>query len=118
MCSKIIGAAIEVHRHVGPGLLERAYAVCLTHELRQLGLDVRTEVTMPLVYKGVALDHAYRLDLLVDGAVIVEVKAVKALQPIHTAQLISYLRLSGLTVGLLLNFHVPLLRTGIKRLVV
>lgn len=113
----IIGAAIEVHRHLGPGLLESAYRRCLVHELRLRGHDVKAEVPVPLEYKGERLDTGYRLDVLVDAKVIVEVKAAKALEPIHEAQLLTYLRLAGVEVGLLLNFHAAVLRDGIKRLV-
>lgn len=113
----IIGAAIEVHREVGPGLLESAYEACLAHELAARGLQLERQVPLPVRYKGVELDCGYRLDLVVEGAVIVELKAAKALEPIHTAQLLTYLRLSGLRVGLLLNFNVPVLKQGIKRVV-
>jgi GxxExxY protein len=113
----IIGAAIEVHRHLGPGLLESAYRRCLVHELRLRGHAVKAEVPVPLEYKGERLDAGYRLDVLVDGKVIVEVKAAEALDPIHEAQLLTYLRLAGVEVGLLLDFHVAVLRDGIKRLV-
>jgi GxxExxY protein len=117
LTEQIIGAAIDVHRHLGPGLLESAYRVCLIYELKQRGLAVRGEVPMPLVYKEVRLDVGYRLDLLVEDAVVVEVKAVKALLPVHEAQLLSYLKLSGARVGFLMNFHVRQLRTGLKRMV-
>jgi GxxExxY protein len=117
VCERVIGAAIEVHRYLGPGLLESAYRVCMAHELRQRGGHVLTEVPMPVEYKGVRLDVGYRLDMLIDERVVVEVKAVKDLLPIHQAQLLSYLKLSGLRVGLLLNFHVPVLTSGIKRIV-
>jgi len=113
----IIGAAIEVHRHLGPGLLESAYEVCLAYELRQMGLKLEQQVPLPVTYKQVKLDCGYRLDLLVDDAVIVEVKAIEQLAPIHDAQLLSYLRLSGKRVGLLLNFHARVLKDGLKRIV-
>jgi GxxExxY protein len=114
---RIIGAAIEVHRTLGPGLLESAYEACLAFELRKLGLRVEEQRPVPVVYKDVKLDCGYRLDLLVDDAVIVEVKAIDQLAPIHDAQLLSYLRLTGKHVGLLINFHVPILKDGLKRIV-
>ena len=98
-------------------MLESAYAACLTHELRQRGLKVLCEAPLPVVYDGIKLDAGYRLDMLVEDAVIVELKAVEALAPIHQAQLLSYLKLSGKHVGLLINFHVVHLRDGIKRMV-
>jgi len=113
----IIGAAIEVHRALGPGLLESAYEECLTFELVQRGLKVEQQKPLPVVYREVKLDCGYRLDLLVEEAVIVEVKAVDRLAPIHQAQLLSYLRLSGCKVGLLINFNVKVLKDGIRRVV-
>jgi len=118
LTEKIIGAAMEVHRVLGPGLLESAYEACLVYELTQQGLKVEQQKALPLLYKGVHLDCGYRLDLVVDEAVIVEIKAVDALHPIHEAQLISYLKLSGCRVGLLINFNVRLLKEGIRRFVV
>ncbi len=112
----VIGAAIEVHRHLGPGLLESTYEACLVHELAQRGCTVEQQKPLPLVYKGIRLECGYRIDLLVDGLVVVEVKAVDDLAPIHTAQLLSYLRLSGCKVGLLINFNVEVLKDGIRRL--
>jgi GxxExxY protein len=112
---RIIGAAIEVHRTLGPGLLESTYLACLVHELRQQGLEVEREKALPVVYKGVTLDCGYRIDLLVQHTVIAELKAVEELAPIHEAQLLSYLRLSGCPVGLLINFNVRQLIQGIKR---
>ena len=114
---KIIGAAIEVHRALGPGLLESAYEACLAFELSDRGLKVETQKPLPVVYRGVKLDCGYRLDLLVDDSVIVEIKAVDHLAPIHQAQLLSYLKLSGCKVGLLLNFNVKMLRQGVSRVV-
>ena len=99
---EVIAAAIEVHRHLGPGLLEVPYRLCLMHELGLRGFHVRSEVPVPLTYKGVQLEAGYRLDIVVEDKVIVELKAVKALEPIHDAQLLSYLRLTGLNVGLLI----------------
>ncbi|KXK13086.1 MAG: hypothetical protein UZ14_CFX002001825 [Chloroflexi bacterium OLB14] len=114
----IIGSAIEVHRNLGPGLLESAYRECLRYELLQRGYEALQEVTLPLIYKGVSLDCGYRLDLLVNDAVIVEIKSVDSLAPIHEAQLISYLKISGGKLGLLLNFNVKMLKHGgIKRLI-
>lgn len=114
---KIIGAAIEVHRALGAGLLESAYEACLAYELTLRGLKVEEQKPIPLVYKEVHLEVGYRLDLLVENAVIVEVKAVEQLAPVHEAQLLSYLKLSGKRLGLLINFNVPVLRDGIRRMV-
>jgi len=111
----IIGAAIEVHRAIGPGLLESAYEACLAFELLERNRKVAKQVTLPLVYKSVKLDCGYRLDLLVDDLVIVELKAVDALNDVHKAQLLSYLKISGLNVGLLINFNVKMLKHGIVR---
>lgn len=112
----IIGAAIEVHRHLGPGLLEAVYEAALAYELEQRRLSVFRQKPLPVVYKGLTFDEGYRLDLLVAGEVIVELKCVDAVLPIHEAQLLSYLKLTGLKVGLLINFKVPVLKQGIKRL--
>jgi len=114
---KIIGAAIEVHKHLGPGLLESAYEECLCRELELRGINFERQVPLPLNYKGLKLDCGYRLDLLVDDCIIVEVKSVDALEPVHTAQVLSYLKLSGCRVGLLINFNVQVLKRGIRRLV-
>lgn len=113
----IIGAAIEVHRILGPGLLESAYEACLAFELKKRGLKVERQVELPLCYKEMNLDCGYRLDLLVNDVVIVEVKAVNGIVPIHHAQLTSYLKLSGSKVGLLINFNVMMLKDGITRIV-
>ena len=113
----IIGAAIEVHRTLGPGLLESAYEECLSHEFSLRHIPFERQKPLPVDYKGARLDCAYRLDFLVSGMVVVEVKAIDALLPIHQAQLLSYLKLGGWKLGLLINFHVPLLREGIKRVV-
>jgi GxxExxY protein len=113
----IIGSAIEVHKHLGPGLLESAYRECLRYELLQRGYIALHEVPLPLTYKGLKLDCGYRLDLLVNDAVIVEVKSVSDLAPIHDAQLLSYLKIAGGKLGLLFNFNVKILKHGgIKRL--
>ncbi len=114
----IIGRAIAVHRALGPGLLESAYEACLAYELNEVGLNVERQKEVPVVYRGVHLDCGYRIDLLVNGLVVVELKSVDQLVPIHEAQLLSYLKLSGCRVGLLLNFNVRLLRDGIKRMVI
>ncbi|MBK8205770.1 MAG: GxxExxY protein [Planctomycetes bacterium] len=114
---KIIGAAKEVHRALGPGLLESAYLACLVFELTQSGLNCRSEISIPVRYKDVRLDCGYRADLIVEDLVIVELKAVERLLPVHDAQLITYLKITGLPLGLLLNFNVPLLKDGIRRLV-
>lgn len=114
---KIIGAAIEVHRHLGPGLLESVYEAALAYELAGRGVAVERQKQVPLAYKGLRFDEGLRLDLLVAGEVIVELKCVDAMLPVHEAQLISYLKLTGLKVGLLINFKVPILKQGIKRLV-
>lgn len=114
---EIIGAAIAVHRALGPGLHESAYETCLAFELRQRSIEVIEQKPLPVVYRAVKLDCGYRLDLLVESCVIVEVKAVEALLPIHQAQLLSYLRLTGLSADLLLNFNVQVLKQGIKRVV-
>lgn len=111
----IIGAAIEVHRALGPGLLESAYQTCLRRELELRGIPSAHEVQLPVKYKGVDLDCGYRLDMLVMGQVVVEIKSVDALDPIHEAQLLTYLRLGNWKVGLLINFNVPVLKDGIKR---
>jgi GxxExxY protein len=113
----IIGAAIDVHKAVGPGLLESAYEACLAYELRQRGLKVEQQKELPFQYRDVQLDCGYRLDLLVEGCVIVEVKAIEALLPIHQAQLMSYLRLTKCHLGLIINFNVTQLTRGIKRVV-
>jgi GxxExxY protein len=114
---RIIGAAIEVHRALGPGLLESAYQACLAFELAQRGLHVEQQKPLPVVYRDVRLDCGYRLDLVVEDQVIIEIKAVDKLAPIHEAQLLSYLRLSGCQVGLLINFNVDILKHGIRRMV-
>jgi len=117
LTEKIIGAAIEVHRTVGPGLLESAYEECLAHEMKLRGLNYERQVPLPVAYKGVKLDCGYRLDFLVEKAVVLELKTVDTLQPIHEAQVLTYLKLGGWTVGLLVNFNVPVLKNGIKRVV-
>ena len=113
----IIGAAIEVHRSLGPGLLESAYEECLCRELELQGIAFERQKPLPLEYKGLKLECGYRVDLVVDGTVVVEIKSVEALLPIHEAQLLTYMKLGGWKVGLLINFNVPVLRQGIRRLV-
>lgn len=115
--ARVIGGAIEVHRRLGPGLLESAYEACLVWELQQRRLAVSTQVPLPIVYGDVRLNVGYRLDVVVEDTVIVEIKAVDAVLPVHKAQLLSYLRLSGKTVGLLLNFNVTRLKDGLTRVV-
>jgi len=108
---------MKVHSVLGPGLLESAYQGCLAHELRNRGLEVLSQVGLPVVYDGEKIELGYRMDLLVENRVIVEVKCVEAIHPVHEAQLLSYMRLSGIPVGILINFHVAHLRDGIRRMV-
>lgn len=112
---EIIGGAIEVHRALGPGLLESVYEECLAHELMERGLSVARQVPLPVVFKGRRLDCGYRMDLIVNDLVILEIKAIERVLPVHEAQLLSYLKLGGKKVGLLLNFHVPYMRDGVVR---
>jgi GxxExxY protein len=111
----VIGAAMEVHRRLGPGLLESAYQECMCHELALTGIPFEYELKLPLEYKGIRLEHGYRVDLVVAGLVAVEVKSIEAITPIHEAQLLTYLRLGGWNVGLLINFNVVVLKHGIRR---
>jgi GxxExxY protein len=113
----IIDSAMKVHSALGPGLLESTYEICLLHELRKRSLEVKSQLSLPVAYDGVRLDAGYRIDLLVESSVIVELKAVERLLPVHEAQTLSYLKLSGYTVGLLLNFNVVHFKNGIKRIV-
>ena len=115
--NQVIGSAIDVHRALGPGLLESAYEECLCHELRTRGVEFRRQVPLPVIYKDVRLDCGYRMDLVVGETVSVELKTVERLSPLHDAQLLTYLKLSRLHIGLLLNFNVPVLKDGIRRLV-
>ena len=115
--SAIIGAAIQVHKELGPGLLESAYEHCLTHLLRKRGYKVELQLTLPVRFDGELIDAGYRIDMLVNDTVIVELKAVEVVNPVFEAQLLSYLKLSGKPIGLLINFHVPQLTKGIKRLI-
>ena len=114
----IIGAAIEVHKFLGPGLLESTYEECLCHELYSRQINFERQLPIPVVYKNIRLDCGYRLDLLVERAIVIEVKAVDQLMPIHKAQLLSYLKLGGWRTGLIINFNVNLLKSGIRRLMV
>jgi GxxExxY protein len=113
----LIGAAMRVHSVVGPGLLESAYETCLSYELEKLGLAVRRQVLIPIRYEELTIDNGYRIDLLVGERIVVELKAVEAILPVHRGQLLSYLRLGGFRLGFLLNFHVAHLRDGIVRMV-
>ena len=113
----VIGAAIDVHRALGPGLLESAYQVCLVHELRERGLRAAEQVPLPVRYKEVQLECGYRLDLVINDCVVVEVKSVETVLPVHRAQLLSYPKLSGHKIGLLINFNVRVLKEGVVRLV-
>lgn len=113
----IIGCAIEVHKQLGPGLLESAYQECLFYELKNRGLNIINEKSIPIVYKDVKLDHGYRIDLLVENKVVIEVKTIEMFTDVHTAQVLTYLKLGGYKLGLLLNFHVTTLKSGIKRIV-
>jgi GxxExxY protein len=114
--SVVIAAAIKVHKALGPGLLESTYTVCLLYELRRSGCDVESQKAVPILYEDVSLDCGYRLDMVVNDLVVVELKAIDRFAPIHTAQMLTYLKLTGYPVGLLINFNVPLLKQGIKRL--
>lgn len=113
----IIGCAIEVHKQLGPGLLESAYRECLRYELLQVGLEVHPEKPMPIVYKEIKLDHGYRMDLLVNNKVVIEIKTVEAFTDVHLAQVLTYMKLGNYKLGLLLNFHVTTLKQGIKRVI-
>lgn len=114
---KVIGACIEIHRALGPGLLESAYEECLCHELSLVDLRFDLQKSVPVVYKDVKLDCGYRLDVVVENQIILELKTVESLLPVHEAQLLTYLKLTGLMLGLLINFNVPVLTRGLKRIV-
>jgi GxxExxY protein len=116
LSKRIIGCALEVHRELGPGLLESVYEVCLVHELTKRGLKVSRQVALPVIYDGMQLDAGFRLDLLVCACVVVELKVVEALLPVHKAQVLTYLKLSGHRLGLLINFNVARIKDGIVRL--
>ena len=117
LSNRVIQSAIEVHRSLGPGLLESAYQECLAYELIQAGFYVEREKSMPIVYKEVKLDHGYRMDLLVEGRLVIETKTVEHFTNVHFSQLLTYLKLGHFRLGLLINFHVSLLKDGIKRVV-
>jgi len=117
LTGKVIGCAIEVHRHLGPGLLESAYEECLCYEFSHAGIAFQRQVSLPVAYKETRLDCAYVMDLVVENKLIVELKAAEKMLPIHEAQLLTYMKLSGIGKGLLLNFNVPLLKDGIKRMI-
>ena len=115
LTEKVIAAALKVHSAIGPGMLEKVYRTCLQHELRKAGLDVQSEVPLPILYDGLRLESGCRLDLLVENLIVIELKCVDSIEPIHKAQLLTYLRLANKPLGLLLNFKVVHLRDGIKR---
>jgi GxxExxY protein len=117
LAASVVDAGLKVHRALGPGLLESAYEHCVAHELSRRGLSVARQVGLPLSYEGLTLDVGYRLDLVVENAIILEIKAVESLEAIHTAQLLTYLKLSGLRLGFLMNFNVSLFKSGLKRVV-
>lgn len=117
IASQIVDAAIKVHRALGPGLLENIYEVCFSHELVRRNLKIATQVKVPILFEDLKIEDALRLDLIVEDLIIVELKAVESMLPVHTAQLLSYLRLTGKHLGFLLNFNVPLMKEGVKRLV-
>jgi GxxExxY protein len=116
IASEIVDAAFKVHQALGPGLLETVYEVCLAHELHRRGLAFERQVSFPITYEGLKLESGLRLDLLVERQVIIEIKAVESLLPVHQAQVLSYLKLSGLRLGFLINFNVPLIKQGLKRI--
>lgn len=113
----IIGAAIEVHKALGPGLLESAYQECLFYELKSLGYSVKKEIAQPITYKDIKLDHGYRIDLLVENKIVIELKTVEKFTDVHSAQILTYMKLGDYPLGLLLNFHTKLLKNGIKRFI-
>jgi GxxExxY protein len=117
LTERVIGLAIEVHRHLGPGLLESAYEECLSYELKRAGIGYVRQAPLPVVYKQVRLDCGYRMDIVVPQALVIEIKAVEQITPLHEAQILTYLRLSGIPVGLLMNFNTVALRHGLRRFV-
>jgi len=117
LSNRVIGCALEVHRHLGPGLLESAYEQCLAHEMKLNGMSFRIQHPLPVEYKGIRLDCGYRIDLLVENKLIVELKSVEKILPIHQAQLLTYMKLAEIRIGLLINFNVQYLKSGIKRMV-
>lgn len=112
---KIIGCAIEVHRHLGPGLLESAYEECLSYELNKNGLRYKKQQPIPVIYKEIKIEYGYRIDLLVENKVVIEIKSVDTLNPVHEAQILTYMKFAQMPIGLLINFNVKLLKDGIKR---
>ena len=116
LTNEIIGSAIEVHRNLGPGLLESTYEECMAYELQERNINVKRQIEIPVLYKGTQLEQNYRIDLLVNNQVIIELKSVNKLEPVHDAQLLTYLKLANKRYGLLLNFNVPVMKQGIKRL--
>lgn len=117
MTSKILGCAIEVHRNLGPGLLESTYQTCLMHELKANHLNVQSEIRLPIVFKNIELDHGYRIDLLVENKIVLELKTVECFTKVHYAQVLTYMKLGNHPIGYLLNFDVKLMKEGIKRFV-
>jgi GxxExxY protein len=117
LTSRVIGLGIEVHRHLGPGLLESAYEECLAHELTAAGLQFRRQAELPIIYKSVRLDCGYRMDLVVEDALILELKSAEKILPLHEAQMPTYLRLSRIRYGLIMNFNTPVLKDGLRRIV-
>jgi GxxExxY protein len=117
LSNRVIGCALEVHRYLGPGLLESTYEQCLAHELKMAGIPFKLQCPLPVEYKGIKLDCGYRIDLLIDDSIIVELKSVEKILPIHKAQLLTYMKLSGISIGLLMNFNVEYIKNGIKRIV-
>ncbi len=115
--AKVIGAVFQVHKELGPGLLESVYEVCLAHEFSRQGIGFERQVSLPIQYKGLKLDAGLRLDMIVQGQIVLELKAVENLLPVHQAQLMTYLKLSGHSLGFLINFNVPLIKEGIKRVI-
>ncbi|MBK1701525.1 GxxExxY protein [Thiococcus pfennigii] len=115
LSASVIGAAIEVHRHLGPGLRESTYEACLAHELQQRGIEIQRQVTLPVRYKGVSLECGYRIDIMVEDRLLLELKAVDRVLPIHTAQILTYMRLASVNTGLLINFNVTRLADGVQR---
>jgi GxxExxY protein len=118
LTEQVIGLAIEVHRLIGPGMLESVYAGCLCHELEQAGIAFQRQAGIPVIYKGVRFDEGFRADILVDEQLIIEIKAVATILPVHGAQVLTYLRMIGLPLGILFNFHARLLKDGLRRFVV
>ena len=117
LSNKVIGCALEVHRHLGPGLLESTYEQCLAHELKNAEIPFKLQHPLPVEYKGIKLDCGYRVDLFIDNEIIAELKSVDKVLPIHQAQLLTYMKLSGISIGLLMNFNVKYIKHGIKRMV-